>query len=99
MISILCASPFAAAVFPRSLLAVELQVVTMPAMNIASIVSQLKQERDRLDNAIRALEGTRNNGRPRGSAKRTISASALRRIREAQKKRWAAWRAKQKSKS
>jgi hypothetical protein len=41
----------------------------MPAMNIASIVSQLKQERDKLDNAIRALEGVGNH-RPRGSAKR-----------------------------
>jgi hypothetical protein len=73
----------------------------MPAMNIASIVSQLKQERDRLDNAIRALEGVGNH-RPRGSAaspKKKISAAALKNIRAAQKKRWATWRAKQKSKS
>jgi hypothetical protein len=63
-------------------------------MNIQTIVSQLKQERERLDNAIRALEGVGNG--PRGSAKRKISATALKRIREAQKKRWAAWRAKQK---
>lgn len=71
-------------------------------MNLASIVSQLKQERDRLDNAIQALEGVGNHRRPRGSSaspKRKISAAALKRIRAAQKKRWAAWRAKQTSKS
>lgn len=74
-------------------------VYNCPPMNIQSIVGHLQQERDRLDNAIRALEGLGNQRRPRGSAKRKISAAALRRIREAQKKRWAAWRAKQKSKS
>lgn len=71
-------------------------------MDIASIVSQLKQERDRLDNAIQALEGVGNHQSPRGSSvspKRRISAAALKNIRAAQKKRWAAWRAKQKSKS
>jgi hypothetical protein len=71
-------------------------------MNFASIVSQLKQERDRLDNAIRALEGVGNHRGPRGSSvspKRRISAAALKNIRAAQKKRWATWRAKQKSKS
>jgi hypothetical protein len=71
-------------------------------MNITSIVTQLKQERDRLDNAIRALEGMGNHHRPTGSfssPKRRLSAVALKRIREAQKKRWAAWRVKQKSKS
>ena len=68
-------------------------------MNLASIVSQLKQERDRLDNAIEALEGIGNHRSARGSSaspKRKISAAALKRIRAAQKRRWAAWRAKQK---
>ena len=68
-------------------------------MNIQAIVSHLKQERDRLDNAIRALEGVGNHPGPRvssASGKRKLSAAALKRIRAAQKKRWAAWRAKQK---
>jgi hypothetical protein len=56
------------------------------------------KERDRLDTAIQALEGVGNHHRLRGSAKRNIPANALKRIREAQKKPWAAWRAKQKSK-
>ena len=71
----------------------------MPAMNLQTIVSQLKEDRDWLDNAIRALEGVGNHRGPRGSAaspKRKISAAALKRIRAAQKKRWATWRAKQK---
>jgi hypothetical protein len=70
-------------------------------MNIQAIVSQLKQERDRIDSAIQALEGGGNSGRPSGSSvspKRQLSATALKSIRAAQKKRWATWRAKQKTK-
>ena len=40
--------------------------------------AELKQERDRIDNAIRALEGGRNSGRKTGSAKNKPRAAALR---------------------
>jgi hypothetical protein len=58
----------------------------MPAMNIASIVGQLKAERDRLDRAISALSGV--SGNQRKSGKRKLSADARARIAEAQRKRW-----------
>ena len=67
------------------------------------IVKELKQQRDRLDAAIAALEGGRGsrkaangrrktrqgapNGRRKG--KRTLSAAARKRISEAAKARWA----------
>ena len=66
--------------------------------NISSIVQELRQERSRLDEAIRALEGVsshaaRNTGRPR----RRISAAGRRRIAAAQKARWAKEKATAKS--
>jgi hypothetical protein len=64
-----------------------------------AVVANLREQRDQLDAAIRALEtlnGTRvSNGRPTtkaGFARRTMSAAARRRIALAQKARWAAWR-------
>lgn len=72
-------------------------------MDLASIVAELKRERDRLDNAIAALEGMgsgrrgrrgrgpgagASNGRRRGG-RRHMSAEARRRISEMMKKRWA----------
>jgi hypothetical protein len=63
--------------------------------DIASIVNELKQERDRLNAAIQALESAavvRRAGRPpkKGrKARRKLSASARRRISEAAKARWA----------
>jgi hypothetical protein len=66
--------------------------------DITSIVNELKQERDRIDAAIRALESAadgRRLGRPGRSAKpkrkgrRRLSAAARRRISEAAKARWA----------
>jgi len=73
--------------------------------DIASILEELKQERDRLDAAIKALEGTRGrstNGRRRGrpggpvpattvgkKRRRKLSAAAKRKISEAAKARWA----------
>ena len=73
-------------------------------MNIEEIVRQLRQERDRIDMAIRALEGgngpgnsIRRRGRPPGKAnkstpmrRRSMSAAARRRIAAAMKARWAA---------
>jgi hypothetical protein len=60
-------------------------------MDTASIVTALEAERDRLNSAIMALQGQgRNLSRTVNGAKRTLSASARKRISEAQRKRWAA---------
>jgi hypothetical protein len=60
-------------------------------MNIASILTELRQERDRLQSAINALEGV---GAPKTSRRgrkpgRHMSADARRRIGLAMKRRWA----------
>src|SRR3989475_7367903 len=63
--------------------------------NIAAIVKELQQERDRLDQAIAVLAplvGTSKTSSARGGAtrpRRTLSAAARRRISIAQKARWA----------
>ena len=64
-------------------------------MDIQQIVSALRDEKDRLEQAISALEGGNGrrgrglgNGR-RGRRRRRLSASAKRRISEMMKKRWA----------
>ena len=75
-------------------------------MDLRSIVEQLKSERDRIDEAITALEGvktqtgraTKTAGKRRIGRKRRLSAEARRRISEAQKKRWARQRKTQKAK-
>jgi len=77
-------------------------------MDTQSILAQLKSERDRLDTAIAALEGSgpRRRGRPAGSGKaasktnrprRHMSASARKRISEMMKQRWAERKRKAKS--
>jgi len=66
-------------------------------MDISQILEQLKSERDRLNEAIAALEGVktpagsrkRAAAKGRGRARRRMSAEARRRISEAQKRRWA----------
>ena len=64
-------------------------------MNIDSILSALKAERYRLDQAIAALEGASGprRGRPplsaTGRRRRHMSAAARRRISQAMKARWA----------
>jgi hypothetical protein len=71
-------------------------------MDIQNIVAQLKGERERLDAAIAALEGSgpRRRGRPAGSGaassstsskppRRHMSAAARKRISEMMKRRWA----------
>jgi hypothetical protein len=67
-------------------------------MDIQQILADLRSERDRIDAAIRALEGTgrfgRGPGRPVGSGKggkkrRTMSPAARKRISEMMKLRWA----------
>jgi len=60
-------------------------------MDIAGIITQLEEERDRINQAIAHLNGTnrRHTGR-----KRHMSAEARRKISLAQKKRWAAQKKK-----
>jgi hypothetical protein len=64
-------------------------------MSVERILSDLKSERDRLDQAIAALEGNgRGWGRTAsnivsGRRRRRMSAAARKRISEAMKKRWA----------
>ena len=67
-----------------------------------SIIEQLKAERARIDQAITILGGSpsgKRRGRPRRSVedvpvqrKRSFSAATKRKMRESQKKRWAAAR-------
>jgi hypothetical protein len=72
-------------------------------MHFEEILASLIQERDRLDRAIQALQGTKRRGRPPKNllladgavssgapAKRTFSAAARKKMAAAQKKRWAA---------
>lgn len=72
-------------------------------MDIQQILSDLRSERDRIDNAIRALEGGRTGrgpGRPAGSGRRRImSAAARKRISEMMKLRWAERKKKAKAKA
>ncbi len=69
-------------------------------MDIDRIVAELKSERDRVDQAIAALEDTRSGNRQGGrrSGERRMSAEGRRRIAQATKKRWAAWRKANKKK-
>lgn len=68
-------------------------------MDTTAIIAELEAERDRLNIAINALQGSiRRSGKGRIAAspyngrKRHLSAAARKRISEAQKKRWAARR-------
>jgi hypothetical protein len=81
--------------------------------NLATVVQQLKKERDQsqkrieqLDQALKALTGvstmrtaTGRRGRVGASGKpRTMSTAARKRIAAAQRARWSKWKAAQKSK-
>lgn len=65
-------------------------------MNVQVILTELKTQRDRIDEAISALENGRTGGnrlgRPRGKSKRkrVMSAEARAKIAAAAKRRWAA---------
>ena len=74
-------------------------------MTIASIVAELKAERERINHAIIALEGTSPNGAASKQATATapqkrggITAAGRKRISEMMKARWAERRKKAKSK-
>ena len=62
---------------------------------------RLEQELEQVRSAITALQGVSNNGRgiTARRSRRTMTASARRRIVAAQKARWAKWRAAQRKKS
>ena len=66
--------------------------------NLNAVLAQLKEERDRINQAIAALEAVVGNhsGRTVSSRKRVLSPAARRRIVAAQKKRWAAFRKQEK---
>jgi len=70
--------------------------VILPAMD--NIIDALRQERNRIDAAIAALNGSGMKRRPGGSVRgpRKMSAEARARISAAQKKRWAKVKAKKK---
>src|SRR5271169_6651917 len=76
-------------------------------MDIQNLVSGLKAERNRIDQAISALEGLTSGsparrGRspkakqaaPAAGKRRSMSAAARKRISDAMKKRWATWHGK-----
>lgn len=63
-------------------------------MNIDAIIRSLKDERSRIDAALRALGGEVGNPKTVERHKRTMSAAARRKISRAQKARWAKHRAK-----
>ena len=69
--------------------------------NLSKTVNDLRSERsrvaaelNRLDEAISVLSGLGKGGGRRGG-KRRLSAAARKRIADAQKARWAKWKAKQ----
>jgi len=74
-------------------------------MNVTQIITQLREERTALDEAIAVLEriarsGPRGRGRPPswlsgvtgGSSTRVFSAATRKKMAEAQRKRWEAYR-------
>jgi hypothetical protein len=72
-------------------------------MDIQTIVSDLKAERNRIDQAISALEGLTSTAPRRGrplkapttsGKRRRMSPAARKRISEAMKQRWAKWKGK-----
>jgi hypothetical protein len=61
-------------------------------LDIAKILAELNHERESIEQAIRALQGsskTKSSGRGRKRGTRTMSADARARIGAAMKKRWA----------
>ena len=70
--------------------------------NLSKTVNELRSERnrlakelDQLDEAISVLSGLGKGGGGRRGGKRRLSTAARKRIADAQKARWAKWKAKQ----
>jgi hypothetical protein len=70
-------------------------------MDIEAILNKLRHERDQIDRAIQALEGStyRNGKRPGRKRGSHMSAEARARMSAAQKKRWAKLRRELKEKT
>lgn len=73
-------------------------VYNLDMLDVSTIVNELKQQRDRLDSAIKALQGVAGADEPASSGKpkrkgrkgrRKLSAAAKRRISAGMKARWA----------
>ena len=63
--------------------------------NLRAVLAQLKEERAKLDRAIAALSGVATSKVRRSrTGKRTLSAAARKRIADAQRARWAKFKAK-----
>ena len=63
--------------------------------DLGAVLAQLKQERDKLDRAIAALSPVAGIKASSGrTGKRKLSAAARKRIADAQKARWAKYKAK-----
>lgn len=62
--------------------------------DLGAVLAQLKKERDKLDRAIAALSGVGSRSSPR----RRLTAAARKRIADAQRARWAKFKAKKKTK-
>jgi hypothetical protein len=65
--------------------------------DLSAVLAQLKKERDKLDRAIAALSQGARGGRRGSAGKRRLSAAARQRIANAQRARWAKFRAKKKA--
>jgi hypothetical protein len=66
-------------------------------MQLSEILTELKKERDGLNQVIAALEGVKGKSfRGKSSGKRTISKAGRARIAAAQRARWAAFKTKRK---
>jgi hypothetical protein len=65
--------------------------------DLGAVLAQLKAERDKLDRAIAALSGVGGGKGGSRTGKRTLSAAARKRIADAQRARWAKFKAKKKA--
>lgn len=65
--------------------------------DLSVVLVQLKKERDKLDRAIAALSQGATRGRRGSTGRRRLSAAARQRIANAQRARWAKFRAKKKA--
>ena len=65
--------------------------------DLGAVVAQLKQERDKLDRAIAALSGVGGKLGSGRTGRRRLSAAARKRIADAQRARWAKFKARKKA--